>query len=66
MFFRSGTRVLVTLLDGSTLVGRTVFTWRPRTLRLADVSTLSAQGEALMAGQLTIPRHAILYVQTGV
>lgn len=66
MFFRSGTRVLVTLLDGSTLHGTARFTWRPRTLRLVDVTTLSVQGEAMMAGELRILRHAILYVQTGV
>lgn len=66
MWFWPGTKVLVTLTDGSTLLGTARFVFWPSKLRLADVGQVhAADAIAGLSGQVTIPRGAVLYAQTG-
>lgn len=66
MWFWPGTKVLVTLADGSTLLGTARFVVWPSKLVLADVGQVhTPDAIAGLSGVVTIPRSAVLYTQTG-
>lgn len=64
MWLRMGTKISVSLTDGSVFTGTVRFTWAPwRGLRLADVVARTQQGDVEAAGELRVPRRSVLYVQ---
>lgn len=55
----AGRRVMVSLVDGTVLTGRTTASWRFGRIRLAEVST--EQGE--VPGTVVVYAHSVITVQ---
>lgn len=66
MYLNPGTDVMVTLRDGTTLAGKSLFVWRWWLVRLEGVVVHTEHGPIQGAGVFVIPRHSIHYLQVGV
>jgi hypothetical protein len=65
MRLKHGSSVRIALVDGTTVVGTVRFSWRWRTIKLADVLTQTRNGEIAADGYLLIPARSVLFVQVG-
>lgn len=65
MHVKRGSKVRVTLVDGTTIGGtvRRSFAWW--TLRLEDVTAYDRTGEVPAAGFFLVPKRGILFIQVG-
>lgn len=57
--------VRVTLVDGTTLEGKVVFSWRWWTMRLVGVTVHGRTGPIEAAGYFVLPKRNILFIQVG-
>ena len=65
MRLKHGSSVRIVLVDGTTVVGTVRFSWRWRTIKLADVVTQTRDGEILADGYLLSPVRSVLFAQVG-
>jgi hypothetical protein len=60
---RHGQQLRVSLVDGTTLVGRLAWSWGWWSYRMVDVTVPTPQGDVKADGAFVVPRHAVVYVQ---
>lgn len=65
MYLRPGSDVMLTMVDGTTLAGKSVFAWRWWLIRLESVVVHTEHGPVAGEGVFVIPRRSVLYLQLG-
>lgn len=63
MRLRRNSFALVTLIDGTVLRGRVVWSWRWRVVRLVGAYAVTRQGKVDAAGPVLIPHRSIVVAQ---
>lgn len=60
---KRGTKVLLTVIDGTAIRGTVTRSWRWRVVKLVDAQSMTPQGPVVIAGSVLLPHRSILVAQ---